>query len=489
MKFTHEELLRAAERKLARFPPKFNAEGDGQKKRAERDGKGEGNQAPKRRKLIKDPAFHATASNTANTAKQGRNQVPPSPPRQVPNTLVHQTSETQSSQSQATPSATAKSTNNQTPATPPYQGDKQPTPSPRQEDRLSTPPPHQENRPPTPPPHQENRPPTPPPHQENRPPTPPPHKENRPPTPPSPNTPPNLAQQETEVFSKGTKETSEECITSLLHAGCIFAKTFQKLIAVAATSEELKAENDQLCGSVKDWQARFDQFVTAASKEKVRTDKMMGAAGRKIGELETDLSNMRAEADDLDAKLKDRKEEKERVKRELTAKDEVLAAKDSELNSIRAELEAIKKALGEETEKATEAQAAVLAATEEKKKISETHQAALAEKETELGALRSKLEEMEKELSEEKAKAGEAREKAADIAYENREEGFYIAKDQAQFLFPNLDFSPMGVMKEITKDGLVGPDDPPRIDPNLWADDNEEEEQEEEMNNDDNQEV
>ncbi|XP_057432072.1 uncharacterized protein LOC130724814 [Lotus japonicus] len=52
MNFTNAELLKARERKMARFSPKFNNEGDG-KKRGGAENQAEGAQAPKRRKLVK----------------------------------------------------------------------------------------------------------------------------------------------------------------------------------------------------------------------------------------------------------------------------------------------------------------------------------------------------------------------------------------------------------------------------------------------------
>ncbi|XP_057444602.1 LEAF RUST 10 DISEASE-RESISTANCE LOCUS RECEPTOR-LIKE PROTEIN KINASE-like 1.2 [Lotus japonicus] len=94
------------------------------------------------------------------------------------------------------------------------------------------------------------------------------------------------------------------------------------------------------------------------------------------------------------------------------------------------------------------------ATSEEIKKVNEAHGATLVTKDAEITSLLARIKELEGELSVEKAKATEAREQAADIAYDSRERGFYLAKDQAQHLFPNLDFSAMGVMKEITAEGL-----------------------------------
>lgn len=54
---------------------------------------------------------------------------------------------------------------------------------------------------------------------------------------------------------------------------------------------------------------------------------------------------------------------------------------------------------------------------------------ALVVKDKELSSLKTELEEKVKELVEEKEKAAKARESAAYEALEQREEGFYLAKD------------------------------------------------------------
>lgn len=75
------------------------------------------------------------------------------------------------------------------------------------------------------------------------------------------------------------------------------------------------------------------------------------------------------------------------------------------------------------------------------------------------------------------------RNEVADAVSEQREEGFYLAKDQAQFLYPNIDLSPMGIFKEITETDLVGPDYPPRLGIDFGAVGNEEEENVKNNNN------
>ncbi|XP_057425793.1 uncharacterized protein LOC130719172 [Lotus japonicus] len=250
---------------------------------------------------------------------------------------------------------------------------------------------------------------------------------------------------EKEVLSRGINETKEETLACLLRAGCIFAHAFDNFNSAAAEAERLKAESAQHQEPAAAWEKRFDKLVAQAGKEKVHADKLIGAAGNRIGELEDHLKLMKEEADGLDASLQACKKEKDQVEKDLAAEGEALAAKELELETLGAELELAKKADLE----------AMRATSEEIKKANEAHGATLVTKDAEITSLLARIKELEGELSAEKAKATEAREQAADIAYDSRERGFYLAKDQAQHLFPNLDFSAMGVMKEITAEGLV----------------------------------
>lgn len=172
-------------------------------------------------------------------------------------------------------------------------------------------------------------------------------------------------------------------MASLLHAGCIFAHAFKKYGVAVADAEKLKAENVELQLSNSQWNVRFDKLLTSAAKEKIELEKKLNTMGIHIGEVQVDLANRVAEIAELDGALKEHEEKAMHAQQYLAAKDEVLASKESELNSLRTELEA-----------------------------------------------------KEKELAEEKKKAIEAREPAVDAAYAHREEGFYLAKYQAQYLFP-----------------------------------------------------
>lgn len=108
------------------------------------------------------------------------------------------------------------------------------------------------------------------------------------------------------------------------------------------------------------------------------------------------------------------KEQKQKMQQELAAKEEALAAKDQELSSLRAEIEARDESIAN---------------------------------------------------LKERAEAGKSnlRSEAVAAASEQREEGFYLAKDQVSHLFLNIDLSLLGMFKEITGTGLVGLNDPPRI--------------------------
>ncbi|XP_057439464.1 uncharacterized protein LOC130731252 [Lotus japonicus] len=67
MNFTNAELLKARERKMARFSPKFNTEGD-RKKRSGAENQAEGAQAPKRRRLVKGSSAGSSNPGVQPTA-------------------------------------------------------------------------------------------------------------------------------------------------------------------------------------------------------------------------------------------------------------------------------------------------------------------------------------------------------------------------------------------------------------------------------------
>ncbi|XP_057452562.1 uncharacterized protein LOC130744389 [Lotus japonicus] len=353
---------------MARFSPKFNAEGDG-KKRGGAESQSEGAQAPKRRRLVKvssvapgsavagssNPGVQPTAvavskgKNVAATATIASSQSPTGGTSQLP--------AAKASAATATKSATV--------------------------------------------------------------------------------TAPNSATAEKEVLSQGINETKEETLACLLRAGCIFAHAFDNFNAAAAETKRLKAESAQHQEAAAAWKKRFDKLFDQAGKEKVHADKLIGAAGNRIGELEDHLKLMKEEADGLDASLQACKKQKDQVEKDLATKGEALAAKESELEILGAELESAKKALAEQEEKSAESlasakadlEAVMRATSEEIKKADEAHGAALAARDAEITSHLARIKELESELSVEKAKAAEAREQAADIAYDNRERGFYLAKD------------------------------------------------------------
>ncbi|XP_057432025.1 uncharacterized protein LOC130724758 [Lotus japonicus] len=142
---------------------------------------------------------------------------------------------------------------------------------------------------------------------------------------------------EKEVLSRGINETKEETLACLLRAGCIFAHAFDNFNSAAAEAERLKAESAQHQEAAAAWEKRFDKLVAQAGKEKVHADKLIGAAGNMIGELEGHLKLMKEEADDLDASLQACKKQKDQVEKDLAAKGEALAAKESELETLGAE--------------------------------------------------------------------------------------------------------------------------------------------------------
>ncbi|XP_057418083.1 uncharacterized protein LOC130712265 [Lotus japonicus] len=515
MNFTNAELLKARERRMARFSPKFNTEGDA-KKRGGAENQAESTKAPKRRRLTKTSSGAGTsnpgAQPTTAAAPKGKNVAEASiaaatEPTAVPASTPASAGATAAVAAESSVGATAASAGvNATKA-----AASSDTPIGEKEKENETPksPPHQE-APPSPPPTRDAGSMPSPPHQGEKscPGAATTSEAAQIEQAPAPevgsssyyNMLPNAIEPsefllaglnrdviEKEVLSRGLNDTKEETLACLLRAGCIFAHTFEKFNAANVEAERLKAESAKHQEAAAAWEKRFDKLATQAGKDKVYADKMIGTAGIKIGELEDQLALMKEEADELDASLQACKKEKEQVEKDLIARGEALIAKESELAVLCAELELVKKALAEQEKKSAESlalaksdmEAVMQATSEEIKKATETHAEALATKDAEIASQLAKIKSLEDELATEKAKAIEAREQAADIALDNRERGFYLAKDQAQHLYPNFDFSAMGVMKEITTAGLVGPDDPPLIDQNLWTATEEEEEEEE----------
>ncbi|XP_057425859.1 uncharacterized protein LOC130719243 [Lotus japonicus] len=497
MNFTNAELLKAREGKMARFSPKFNTEGDG-KKRGGAENQAEGAQAPKRRRLVKgssasssNPGAQPTAAAVAKGKKaastaaiasseplnDGTSQLPTAEATAAAATepitvttldsavvgtatgaaaksaTIGATTTTADQPSTAGTNAEAAATCSNAAA-----GEKE-----KESEKENPKSPPRQVTPPSPPPTNDEHSLSPPPRQEER---------------PSPgaattseaaqieqapgnrggssshfNMLPNAIEPseflltglnrdaiEKEELSRGIKETKEETLACLLRAGCIFAHAFDKFNSTAVEAERLKAESAQ--------------------------------HQEAISELEDHLKLMKEEADDLDSSLQACRKEKDQVKKDLVAKGKALAAKESELETLSAELELAKKTLAEQEKKSAESLAlvkadleAMRATSEEIKKANEAHGATLVAKDAEITSHLARIKKLEGELSVEKAKATEAREQAADIAYDSRERGFYLAKDQAQHLFPNLDFSAMGVMKEITAEGLVDWMDIELIDP------------------------
>ncbi|XP_057447081.1 uncharacterized protein LOC130738916 [Lotus japonicus] len=546
MNFTNAELLKARERRMTRFSPKFNAEGD-VKKRGGAENQAEGAKAPKRRKLAKvssvaGPSNPGAQPNTAATPK-GKNVTEASAAATTETTTVpipkSATADVASAAAakSTTVGATAASTGTATTSAdqPPTADTNANISQPSAVEKPATVnattaaassdaptgKKGKENETPQSPPRQD-APPSPPPTDDGRSASSPPRREEG----PSPdaaatseatqieqapgkeggsssyyNMLPNAIETseflltglnreviEKEVLSRGIDEAKEETLACLLRAGCIFAHAFEKFNAATVEAERLKAESAKHQEAASAWEKRFDKLATQAGKDKAHADKLIGTAGIKIGELEDQLALMKEEADDLDASLQACKKEKEQAEKDLIARGEALVAKESELGTLRAELELVKKALAEQEKKSAESlalaksdmEAVMQATSEEIKKATEAHAEALATKDAEIASQLAKIKGLEDELATEKTKATEAREQAADIALDNRKRGFYLAKDQAQHLYPNFDFSAMGVMKEITAEGLVGPDDPPLIDQHLWMATEEEEEEEEE---------
>ncbi|XP_057432758.1 uncharacterized protein LOC130725558 [Lotus japonicus] len=349
---------------MARFSPKFNAEGDG-KKRGGAESQTEGAQAPKRRRLVK--VSNPGAQPTAAAASKGKNAAG-----------TCQLSTAKASAATATESATVTAPNPAPAGSATIAASKSTTigATTATADQPST-----------------------------------------------ADTTTNIAQPSaTEKLAAtnattaaGINETKEETLACLLRAGCIFAHAFDNFNAVAAETERLKAESAQHQEAVVAWKKRFDKLLEQAGKEKVQADKLIGAAGIKIGELEDHLKLMKEEADDLDASLQACKKQKDQIEKDLVAKGEALGTKESELEILGAELESAKKALAEQEKKCAESlasakadlEAAMRATSEEIKKADEAHGAALAAKDAEITSHLARIKELEGELAVEKAKATE----------------------------------------------------------------------------------
>ncbi|XP_057429831.1 COP1-interactive protein 1-like [Lotus japonicus] len=494
MNFANAELLKVRERKMARFSPKFSTNGDAQKKRGEKENKGEGAQAPKRRKLVKTssvaanpaatrleaadtstpnsqaPIATATKSKNANAAATGSKPLAGETTSAVTKPTATGTSTsaaTKSTAAGATTSAATKSTAAGATtaaaklaavnaATAAFRAasttlasatasesaiigvatsQQQQEWEKRKEKEVPKSPPRQ-----NPDATRQVTPPGPPPTNAERTSTPSPRQEERPPIPKATITPAQIGQAtgdkeassshsqmlrdaiepseflltginreviEKEVLSRGINETKEESLSCLLRVGCIFAHAFDSFSATAAATEELRAENAKLGEDGAAWKKSFEKILDHSGKEKIRTDKMIGAAGNKIGELEDHLKLMKEEVDGLDASLQACKKEKEQVEKDLVSKGEALAAKESDLKSLVAELKSAKKALAEQEKKVVEAQetaradleAVKKASAEEVRKMAEAHGAALAAKELEMTPLLAKLKELESELA------------------------------------------------------------------------------------------
>ncbi|XP_057425904.1 uncharacterized protein LOC130719295 [Lotus japonicus] len=449
---------------MARFSPKFNAEGDG-KKRGGAESQTEGAQAPKRRKLVKVSSVapgsaaggpsNAGAQPTAAALSKGKDVAATATiaSSQSPTGGTSQFSAAKASAATATKSALVTAPNSATAGATTVGASKSTTigattatadqtstagtttnaSQPSAVEKLAAinattaaaPPPTNDGRSMSPPPRQEERPP----------PDAAPTFEaarieqapgNKGGYPSYYNMLPNAIEPseflltslnrdaiEKEVSSQGINETKEETLACLLRAGCIFAHTFDNFNAAAAETERLKAESAQHQEVVASWKKRFDKLLDQAGKEKVQADKLIGAAGNRIGELEDDLKLMKDEADGLDASLQACKKQKDQVEKDLAAKGEALAAKESELEILGAELQSAKKALAEQEGKSAESLAsakadleAVMRATaEEIKKADESQGAALAARDAEITSHLARIKELESELSAEKAKA------------------------------------------------------------------------------------
>ncbi|XP_057429002.1 uncharacterized protein LOC130722302 [Lotus japonicus] len=369
MNFTNAELLKARERKMARFSPKFNNEGDGMK-RGGAENQAEGAQAPKRRKLVKvssaagssNPGVQPTtaaAPKGIKVAKASTATATESTTVPVPNSATAGAATAVAAKSTtvgATAAATGATTTSgdQSPAADTTANTSQPSaveklvavnatktaassgaPAGEKEKENETPKsPLRHDAPPSPPPTDDGRQMPSPPHQEERP-------------------------------SLDAATTSE--------AARIEQAPFN---AAAAEAERLRAENAKHQEDTAGWKKRFDKLLEQAGKEKVQADKLIGTAGIKIGELENDLELMKEEADGLDASLQVCKKEKTQVEKDLVAISEALAAKESQLDALRVELELVRKALAEQEKKSAESlasaktdlEAAVRTASEEIKK-------------------------------------------------------------------------------------------------------------------------
>ncbi|XP_057442801.1 uncharacterized protein LOC130734419 [Lotus japonicus] len=420
MNFTNAELLKARERKMARFSPKFNNEGDG-KKRGGAENQAEGAQAPKRRKLVKvsstagssNPGAQPTtaaASKGKKVAKASTATATESTTIPAPNsaTAGAATAVAAKSTTVGATAATAGATTtsgDQSPAADTTANISQPSAVEKLVAVNATKAAassgahagekEKENETPKSPPRQD-APPSPPPTNDGRQMPSPPHQEER--------------------SSPDTATTSEAARIEQAPAPEGGSSSYYNMLpnfnAAAAESERLRAENAKHQEDTAGWKKRFDKLLEQAGKEKVQADKLIGTAGIKIGELENDLELMREEADGLDASLQACKKEKGQVEKDLAAKSEALAAKESQLDALRVELESVRKALAEQEKKSAESltsakadlEAAVRTASEE----SLAHGAALAAKDSDITSHLAKIKELEGELAKEKAKAAEA---------------------------------------------------------------------------------
>lgn len=209
MKFTNAELQLANARRAARFPPTFNTE-NAKRKHPQRDGEGEENQSPKKKKMTES----SQPGPDATTHQREESSSPKSPPCQPSPQPAHQTSTTplvhqdrpQSSKPTANPSPTQQGTGGSS--------QKQVSPTGGEKEGHS-------NRPLT-------------------------LRDSI-----------DLVEfmlsgigreyLEGEIFSKGIEDAGQECVASILQAGCIFAHAFKKYGASVAEVEKLRTENAELC--------------------------------------------------------------------------------------------------------------------------------------------------------------------------------------------------------------------------------------------------
>ncbi|XP_057438361.1 uncharacterized protein LOC130730377 [Lotus japonicus] len=378
MNLTNAELLKARERKMARFSPKFNTEGDG-KKRGGAENQAEGAQAPKRRRLVKgssagssNPDAQPTAAavtkgkKAAATAAIASSKSPTGGTSQLPAAEASAAAATEpvtvtAPDSAAAGTATAAASKSATIGATTTNADQSSTAginaatcsnaSAGEKERET-----EKENPKSPP--RQVTPPSLPPTNDDRSMSPPPRQEERPSLDAATTSEAAQIEQapgnrggssshfsmlpkaiepseflltglnrdviEKEVLSQGINEIKEETLACLLRAGCIFAHAFDNFNSAAAEAERLKAESAQHQEAAAAWEKRFDKLVAQAGKEKVHADKLIGAAGNRIDELEDHLKLMKEEADNLDASLQACKKEKDQVEKDLAAKGEAL---------------------------------------------------------------------------------------------------------------------------------------------------------------------